>query len=143
LLLKSLHIILAFFVLISSTGVTLQAHVCMKKLQAAATGQQAAYAQGKQKNRSCCSKNQTPSACSKGSCGKGCCHKRSQFFQSDEHLSVFSVEFKKLTTEKAAFLPVASRTFVPVFTAKTKLTERYKPPLLFRDVRVLFQSFLC
>jgi hypothetical protein len=142
-LLKSIHIILAFSVLISSTGITLQAHVCMKKWQAAATGQQAAFAQEKQKNRLCCSKSQTSAACPKGSCSKSCCHKRSQFFQSDEHLSVFNFGFKNLTTEKAALLPAVFKVLLPVFSLKTQHFEQYKPPLLFRDLSTLFQSFLC
>ena len=147
---KVLHILLAFNLLISSMGVTAFEHICQKN------GTTLAYFV---KSHNCCSqKKQNCSVvnnlgiCQTSDSGKQgvnikkkpCCEDRSYY----KKLNTNASEFEKITLIE--LYPVSNSYWINSSilehvqeNEKTVRFYLYKPPPIYKDHRVLYQSFLC
>lgn len=137
---KLINIILAFLVLISSTGFVVNKHYCQSAFENAALFQ----------NVNSCSDSAKPPSCSsmKSSCGMddndGCCENEKEYFKLEQDQQIQYVEFKELNVPSALPLFIV-RANIFENSSEQKLVHylNYKPPLLVYDVPVLFQRFLC
>ncbi|MDX2280103.1 MAG: hypothetical protein NW218_10970 [Saprospiraceae bacterium] len=151
-ILKILHILMAFNVLLSSSGVTVFEHLCQMKGRTTSF-----FVQPK----NCCQKKEVKKEfCQKSKCckkaettgnaptftKKPCCEDKSQFFKSEttgtqnKTFSVPDYKFQPLFVEA---LPYVERFDIIPLNQKILRFYLYKPPPLVFDIRVLVQSFLC
>ncbi len=135
---------LAMLLLLTSSGLTLDMHLCQGNLKSINLFGKAKscveLAQKKQCHKATKSCHQQVDS-EKKSCKKGCCENQSTSIK----LSTDLVE------AQTPFFSVHDLQFVAVFvyafelsnyTISTHLSKKYKPPLLNRDIPVLIQSFL-
>lgn len=153
-LLKALHIFLAFNVLLSTTGIVVFEHLCQMKGKTASVFVQ---------SKNCCSKKGTTekiAACQIAKCckkneptskgasisPKPCCEDNAQFFKSETDATaakIFSIpDFKFQPLFAEAFLCFERSGFIPL-NPKTLRFYLYKPPPKLADIRLLIQSFRC
>lgn len=129
---KTLHIIFAFLILISSTGFTLKKHYCQHKLENVSF----------LPTSSCC-KSKAHSSCKSANdgCKTGCCSNEIEYFSLDQDLKIQEIEIFSFQ-ELLQFYPSIKDTWDKsegTESANNYLT--YKPPIVQRDISVLFQNF--
>lgn len=135
---RSLHIILSFFLFFSSTGLTINAHFCTGNYK---------YSSLFVKPTNCCAKVQGHYP-SKDSCKDEvnqtpCCQNEANFFKSSQNQNFTDASISEIE------LP----TFQAILPADLfKRTSHqwldidylnYKPPLILKDISILFQVFRC
>ncbi len=150
-LLKALHILLIVNVLLSSTGMPLFEHLCLKKGRTAFI-----YI----KPKSCCYKTETAkSSCKKSTCCKSkqktkkfgihqkpCCNDKITYLKADtdgrlsKNFSIFDLKAQVLVVNLVPFALISD--FVQI-NQKILRFILYKPPPTVTDIRVLVQSFRC
>ena len=140
-MLKSfLNIVLAFNVLISSSGLLLQSHYCQNIL----------IKTGLFLNEGCYCEGDVSDPCGDdGTCRyndeeDGCCHNESHFFKTDEPQQVQDFHFKtfkKLDTYTAAV--IFQHITLPIFDKYSFEYINYSPPPIVFDLQVRLQTFLC
>ena len=142
---KSIALILAFILLISSSGLSIDAHFCSGKVKRinfygkAKTCKEVAL-----NSKSCCSKklNAQVSACSKGTHDKGCCSNQKIDLQADlDILQIKNAEFP-IQVAIPLNLPQKLDSFVnnEVFFRIRKYLN-FKPPLLLSQWLSLIQNY--
>jgi len=145
---KILSLLMAFLVLVSSTGFSIDIHLCQGKIknfsllgEAKSCHSQVEKSICKHKKSSCCSSLSNQNKL--GTCKQDCCSNKTINVESNDNA-------KKIQT--AEISPVQIKfitTFVQVFLLdKIDLKKaniphlKYIPPLLSKDIPVLIQSFL-
>lgn len=120
---RYISIILACLVFCSSAGLILGKHHCNLKEKNLLEG--------------------TQYSCAETGCKKGCCSTEFQYFKLDQDQQTNLLGFK-LTKQptQLVFQYVALFHENGLKPTDTPLFERYKPPLIPRDIPVLTQSFL-
>jgi hypothetical protein len=146
-MLRSLHLLLAFCVLISSVGASISEHLCSAKGRAVFIFQSL--------QTGCCSQKSACSILKKTSDNtlkiqqKPCCQTTVKYlqqgFKSTENAekTLLKPVFLACNLPNIPFLGFAQKTVRTVFNSKILRFRLYKPPPLCRDIPVLIQSFLC
>lgn len=146
---KFMHIILAFNVLLSTSGITVFEHLCQMKGKTVSV-----FAQPK---GCCASKKMVQGSCQKKECNlkghqhhslskKPCCEDKSHLLKST---SEGTTQLKFLFDYHFDLITVNSPNFVVWSGAITPTSQKalrfylYKPPPVATDIRVFIQSFLC
>lgn len=137
---KSLHIILAFLLLISTSGFSISTHFCQNQLQDLQFFCQAKTCGELQAEKESCHKttNEEPK-----SCKKGCCESKSDFYQLDLDQQTATTTFKPLNI-KALTIILFTLLNIELPSVDKKSTEyfNYKPPLIVCDYTAELQTFL-
>ena len=137
---KSLHIILAFLLLISTSGFSISTHFCQNQLQDLQLFCQAKTCGELQAQKESCHKTSSkqPKACK-----KGCCESKSDFYQLDLDQQTTSTEPKPLNIKVLTAL-LFSALNIESPSADKKSTDyfNYKPPLIVCDYTAELQTFL-
>lgn len=138
-IIRFLHIILAVFLFVSTTGLAINSHFCTGKYKYSALFVEptncCAKVQGHYPSEDSCQDeaNQTP-----------CCQNKASFFKSNhnQNFTDNSVQEVEFPTFKIIPSPINLLT-----TTKYQWLDidylNYKPPLISKDVSILFQIFLC
>lgn len=131
------HIILAGLVFLSSSGFVVQKHFCFDMLIATSFFTEVEKCSGARTHEQA-----THDPVSKDTAlnKKSCCDDLIQFFQVDylENITAKStLDIQAIAPPNIVIIPVTAPVCLPI------QYERYKPPLLFCDLSVRFQSFLC
>lgn len=136
---RFLHITLAFFLFVSTTGLTINSHFCTGKYKYSALFVEPA---------NCCAKVQghypTEGSCEDEVNQTPCCQNKASFFKSNhnQNFTDNSVQEVEFPTFKIIPSPINLLT-----TTKYQWLDidylNYKPPLISKDVSILFQIFLC
>lgn len=137
---KSLHIILAFLLLISTSGFSISTHFCQKQLQDLQFFCQAKTCGELQSQKESCHKtsSEQPQACK-----KGCCESKSDFYQLDLDQQTTSTTFKPLSIKVlTALLFTLFNIELPSADKKSSDYFNYKPPLIVCDYTAELQTFL-
>jgi hypothetical protein len=137
---KSLHIILAFLLLISTTGFSISTHFCQNQLQDLQLFCQAKTCSELRTQKESCHNiaDEQPQ-----SCKKGCCESNSDFYQLDLDQQTTSTDFKPLNINiLSTLLFVALNLKLPSVDQKSTDYFNYKPPLLICDYTAELQTFL-
>lgn len=146
---KFVHIVIAFNLLVSTTGITVYEHLCSKNGSSFALFQ---------KPKSCCSKKKS-GTCSVSGCkkpkqiqdttikSKPCCEDKSHYDK---------LNFSATSHDQSIYSEISPLIYSPIHWAFTGLNEAdavngkilkfylYKPPPLLKDdIRILHMSFLC
>lgn len=146
-MLKILHLILAFNILLSSSGVMVFEHLCqMRGKKIAYFVQPKSCCQKRiQLESSCCAKTEVASAEEKLS-RTPCCKDKSAFFKADPNSSIqkiihFSAFSPAILPSVLNPLPV----IVDLLPHNQKILRfyLYKPPPRSRDIPLLVRSFRC
>ena len=140
LLKKSLHIILAFLLLISTSGFSISTHFCQSQLQDLQFFCQAKSCGELQVAKESCHKiaNKEPKPCK-----KGCCESKSDFYQLDLDQQMTSTTFKPLNIKVlTAILFTLLNIELPSTDQKSTDYFNYKPPLIVCDYTAELQTFL-
>lgn len=145
---KTIHIILAFSVFVSSSGVSIPKDFCMKTFVKSIVHSFKGKCRS-EKNAVKYLNDDTKSACSTGlNCTKksdNCPIKSFNIAKSDQDLDTVSYSFivKKIDFQWIA--PVVHRTpYVEYCCDSNVLTYlNYRPPPIERDIVILFQNFRC
>lgn len=146
-MLKILHLILAFNILLSSSGIMVFEHLCqMRGKKIAYFIQPKSCCQKRvQLNASCCAKTEVASP-EENLSRTPCCKDKSAFFKADPNSSIQKI------VEFNAFSPAILPTVLnPLPIALDLLPHNqkilrfylYKPPPRLRDIPVFVQSFRC
>ena len=139
---KTLHITLAFLTLAVSSGITLNLHYCQGHLEKIAL-----FSTPKSCHepiKSCCASKQQK-ACHKGdNHDDNCCKNKSEFVKFDEQYTV-KHEDANMDTRLPLVAVITVLVLNPLSTVESNSVDylNYKPPLIERDISILFQSFLC
>lgn len=137
---KSLHIILAFLLLISTSGFSISTHFCQNQLQDLQLFCQAKTCGELQAEKESCHKtsSEQPKACK-----KGCCESNSDFYQLDLDQQTTSTTFKPLNIKVLTTILFAVLN-IELPSADQKSTDyfNYKPPLIVCDYTAELQTFL-
>ncbi len=132
---------------INGTGIIINKHFCGGDLKAQAfyiPAQKCSHADISNK-KTCHKKESQPDRNnSNPDCEKNCCDNSSQYFESD--LDIQDIQIEKLNINKTFVVAYISSYFnYPHHNFDEKATEylNIKPPLLLKDLEILYQSFLC
>lgn len=132
-----LHIILAFLLLVSSTGFTLSTHHCGGKLVDVALIGEAADCYGNVDRANCLDTKQKPR------CKKGCCHDSADYYDADLEPLQTIVAFPQTDISELVAIPVF--TVLSVFhTTIPRIVATFspdRPPIVRTDIAVWFQVF--
>ena len=134
---KLVHIILAGLVLISTTGIVVNKHYCQNQLKNIALFSKAKSCHDINKVSSCPLHNNHQNE------DKGCCDEETDFIKSDEEFVMTSSDFVDLEQPAVlATIYILLQLELPSFDANTLHYLTYKPPIVFRDIPVLLETFL-
>ena len=148
-MLKTLHLILALHVLLSSTGITVFEHLCQMRGRTFSIFTQP---------RGCCKQViLKKSRCEKNGCGaqakphitlsrKPCCQDKTQLLKSNidgaiQKIALPDFNFQAIDFQANPFV-VLNLDITPI-SQKALRFYLYKPPPKVTDIRVFIQSFLC
>lgn len=137
---KSLHIILAILLLISTSGFSISTHFCQNQLQDLQFFCQAKTCSEILAKKESCHQTSTKQI---KSCKKGCCESKSDFYQLDLDQQTTHSSFKTLNTN--ALLAILTTFFnldIPSVDKKSTDYLNYKPPLIVCDYSAELQTFL-
>ena len=133
---------LSLVLFVNGTGIILNKHFCGGDLKA-----QAFYVPAKQcshannsNTKPCHKKTDKSSPVSE----KDCCDNDTKYFESD--LEIQDIQVEELEINKTFFVALISSFFdYPYQNFNSKKAEylNFKPPLIIKDLEVLYQSFLC
>jgi len=157
-LLKFLHIVLSFQLMVSSVGVTVFEHMCSKNGSSFALFKKPENCCSKKKSKACCNRNKSKT-CSLPSVGKNkkegtnsinnipCC----QDIAHHAKLNISAPSWDKVifNTQKTLFFSANKVFYFPQTDVQTTNEKTIKfhlyhpPPLLKGNLRVIYQSFLC
>ncbi|AEE49686.1 HYC_CC_PP family protein [Haliscomenobacter hydrossis] len=145
-MLKTLHLILALNVLLSSTGLTVFEHLCQMKGRTVSifTQPKGCCKLKKSDKPSCCLHEEEPQ--DESLSRKPCCQDKSQLLKSNidgavQKIALHDFNFQALIIQ---VLPFQSMTFDVIPSSQKALRfYLYKPPPKVTDIRVFIQSFLC
>ena len=137
---KSLHIILAFLLLISTSGFSISTHFCQNQLQDLQFFCQAKTCGELQVEKESCHKSSSEEP---KPCKKGCCESKSDFYQLDLDQQTTPTTFKSLNINTlTAILLTFFNIELPSVDKKSIDYLNYKPPLLICDYTAELQTFL-
>ncbi|MFK8004795.1 MAG: hypothetical protein AB8H03_00425 [Saprospiraceae bacterium] len=140
LLKKSIHIILAFFLLISTSGFSINTHFCQNQLQDLQVFCQAKTCGELQAEKESCHKVADENI---KSCKKGCCESKSDFHQLDLDQQTVPTTFKPLSIKVlTAVLFTLLNIELPSADQKSTDYFNYKPPLIICNYTAELQTFL-
>ena len=131
---KLIPVILAFCVFVGSTGLTLKKHYCQQQLESISL----------LPSGGCCqSKSHKACKMSASECKKGCCDNEVEYIHLDQDLQV--EKYPNLSLRFSADFQASSLILTQQFWAwsRNHSTPTFKPPLLKRNIAVLFQVFRC
>ena len=136
----SLHIILAFLLLISTSGFSISTHFCQNQLQDLQLFCQAKTCSELRAKKESCHKVVEKNI---KSCKKGCCESKSDFYQLDLDQQTAPtvlkpLNFKVIIVNLITFLDIES----PSVDKKSTDYFNYKPPLILRNYTAELQNFL-
>lgn len=147
---RPIALMMAFLLLVSTSGITMDMHFCGDHLQRVnLLGKAKTCAEKAAAMKACCNKVQstchkstTKSSCSSKSSHDGCCKNESIKLNLDTDLALSNVVLSDLNVPFVlsyvhvfcGFNPNISKDNIPHFN--------YTPPLLSRDIPILTQSFL-
>jgi hypothetical protein len=141
LLLKSTHIVLAFILLISSTGLVMNKHYCQNQLKSVALFV-AAKPCHQQKAKQACPMHAAMDQDQEES--KNCCDDETEYVKADQEQINQSFE----VDASAPLIFLAS--FIQTFLTDHPTTDKasidffnYRPPIIVFDQPVVLQTFLC
>lgn len=126
---KIFHIVLAISVLFSTTGILLGKHICKKEMQTM--------------DLMVDSNSNCKNTCGPNSCEKDCCSSEFQYFETDQEKYLQIIDLPSLN--KPGLLAAVFLVFKiepPSLDNNTLHYQTYRPPIVHRDISVLFQSFL-
>jgi hypothetical protein len=137
---RAFHILLAFSLLFSTTGITISKHFCRNVLVDTAlfvrakacgmTAHQDEHASGSQ-----CDKHPEKTT-------NGCCKDQSEYHQLDQDQQITLQYFKQLLQPIVLALPWPAVMCPPVRTSSDLLAYlHYRPPLIFEPVQARLQVF--
>ena len=136
---------LALMVLVSSMSYNIDFHYCQGELKSFSLfGKAKNCHEMASKMASCHHKKQVdekPMACSEGD--NNCCNNKTVYFESDFDEQVVNLD--SLSLESLSFVVAFKHSsFYDLYEVIKDLIpfERYKPPLIQKDIPVLFESFL-
>jgi len=137
---KSLHIILAFLLLISTSGFSISTHFCQSQLQDLQLFCQAKTCGELQAAKESCHQVSTKEI---KACKKGCCESKSDFYQLDLDQQTTSTTLNPLNIKVLTAL-LFSILNIELPSADKKSTDyfNYKPPLIVCDYTAELQTFL-
>src|SRR5690606_31118393 len=116
---KIFHIVLAFSVFLSTTGILLGKHFCKQKMQAVEV---------LAKTKNCCKTNST-CGMGEGGCDKDCCSHEFEYFQSDQDKLVQSFDLPTLHRPALlATLFLICGIEIPSLDNNTLQFQTYRPP---------------
>ncbi|HOY17627.1 MAG TPA: hypothetical protein PLC89_10050 [Haliscomenobacter sp.] len=145
-MLKTLHLILALNVLLSSTGLTVFEHLCqMKGRKVSIFTQPKGCCKLKNSDKaSCCLHEEEPQ--DETFSRKPCCADKSQLFKSNidgavQKIALPDFNFQAVSMQALPYQAMASD--VIPSSQKALRFYLYKPPPKVTDIRVFIQSFLC
>ncbi|MEZ4940661.1 MAG: hypothetical protein R3D58_07325 [Saprospiraceae bacterium] len=136
---QGLHIILAIAVLLSTTGITINRHLCQNTLvdtalfvRADACGMHTNQAK---KESGFCKKHPTKN-------DGNCCQDKSDYYKLDQEKQITVEQFKPLKQAVSLALPwyFLSAPVVRIYT-KVQPYLHYRPPLIRSNLQVLLQVF--
>lgn len=134
---RILHIILAFLLLISSTGFTVSSHRCGGHLVSVALFAEATNCYGDTVEATSCERTELTTS----NCKRGCCQDSKDYFKADidEQQTVFDYQLSlpQVTVTQREFLPL----LMPVTAQVAVIFPPFPPPDIIRDIAVFFQIF--
>ncbi|MEM1135420.1 MAG: hypothetical protein AAGI07_06230 [Bacteroidota bacterium] len=124
---RFLHIALAFNLMVATIGVTIDKHFCGELLQKVSL---------LGKTGTCCDME--------AEMPEDCCHNETEALQLDDDFQKphFAFSFQSIAIHPIVFIPKPSFNFFQTILLEKDHFLIYKPPLLFRNIPVLIQSFL-
>jgi len=129
---SSLHIIIAITLLLSTTGVSITAFYCHDNLTGISIINQDVN----------CIKSDTKVCCKNAKDDKNCCTSSTEFVQNDfDKFFNNPVDFD--THEDIQAVVTISQYIVERSISQKLVINHYRPPPLFKDLNILYQSFLC
>lgn len=144
-----IHIIVAFLVFFSSSGLWINNHYCQDKLVKTSFFFSFGSCCGAKALESCTPKN---GSCSKKEHnnheeeeeGKGCCDNKADYVKLENDQQILKAEFKpfKKMSAWSAITPSALIQ-LPILDKRTSRFYNHSPPLLVFDRQVRLQTFLC
>jgi len=130
-LLKSLHIILALFLLCNTSGFNLTVHYCADAISAITLFT----------NPSSCTSMEKP-CCSKNNGKKDCCSFETEFVQQDLDQINYSIDVTDLNIHSFSS-QISTIDFGTKITNQPKISKYYRPPPKEENLYILFENFLC
>lgn len=141
---KVFHIILAFLLLVSSTGLVVSKHYCGGDLKSTALFAEAAPCHQDKQMKSCPVHGTMPVSNEDAPPKKGCCDTETDFVKVDDDQVEASLEFSLLDYPVLFTVLTVIVGLKPVEEDnKTRHYFTYKPPLLVCDLPLSLQAFLC
>jgi len=136
-------LLMAFLMLVSSTGFSIDLHYCQGNLKSFSLLGEAKSCHEMAKAKHCSKMKKACHAPKTTHCKKDCCSNKKIEISADEDAQKIQVEH--LSLKQIKFVTAFVKTFV---LGDTDLSRQfiphlnYKPPLLNRDIPILIQSFL-
>ena len=139
---RGLHIVLAFLVFISSSGLVLSQHFCRGELKSTAVFAEATPCHQATAKRAC---PHHPPAQPTTASKKGCCDTTTDFLQMDADQLSATLLVPNLAVPVLGLLPAEFGLLLEEPSAAKSAVHylHYKPPLLVCDVTINLQTFLC
>lgn len=143
---RVLHIITLIAVLFSATGIVFNKHYCQKELKEFALffSPETCHSKANKKVKFCPKHAaKTQMACNETE-DDGCCENESDYIESD--INLLQAANPQIALDKPVIISAIVSLLVPDLHSrlfKPAPYEKYKPPLLFRDIILSQQSFLC
>ena len=141
---KFIALALALMVLVSSMSYTIDFHYCQGQLKSFSLfGKAKNCHEMASKMPSCHHKKQVdekPMACSEGD--NNCCNNKTVYFESDFDEQIVNLDY--LSLESLSFVVAFKHSFSDLYEVIKDVIPfaHYKPPLIQKDIPVLFESFL-
>ena len=150
-IIRTTALMLAFLMLATSSGLSIDFHFCkgtLKSFNAFGKAQPCHVAKMQEqhctKGKSCCSKHKkAPVVVKKTACTKGCCKNKTIDFPSEK--DIVKAPATDLSSLQSAFIIAFGQAFWELDVDIPNLLiphQNYTPPKLNRDVPLLVQSFL-
>ena len=141
---RIIALILAFLVLVTSAGFSLDIHYCQDRVKTWSIFGSAKGCSGVERQAQLCD-HKSSLADQKGSLSrKKCCENRHYIFQSHQEQRIPSSTLS-VAAHPVKVIPVVAAPILPEevsIDTRALASDRYKPPLIHRDIPVLSQAFL-
>ncbi|MCB0704832.1 MAG: hypothetical protein KDC34_05955 [Saprospiraceae bacterium] len=139
-MLKLLHILLSFLVYISSMGLVVNSHYCQERLKGVSIFVQPENCHSK-KEGPVCPFHQKAMATDTGE--NNCCHNKSHLVKEDPETVAQVYDIANPPMLFLALIPqIPSLLSAQVIHSGAATYLNYKPPIVERDISVLFETFL-